>query len=118
MEWIDEAPRTLGAVTPATAENAIELATAEIPCYSRLVDDCLSYNDENQKVFGLATRCQRINELVAAADETEWQTFIDALPYCEGYFDYKAPKEPQRGRTAGAAAVGLAVGMVIGIVLG
>lgn len=116
VEWIDATPHALGA--PVTAENAIEVARGEIgPCYSRRVDDCLSYSDDVLRAHGLFDGCKRLNEARDAADVDAWKTLMGEVPYCEGYFAYERPEAP-KGRTMGAAVVGVAVGMVLGIVLG
>lgn len=120
MQWIDEAPRMLGAPVAITPDNAIEVARQEMGgCYSRFADDCLSYTPENLAKHGLTERCARLTEAMRVSNDDKWATFIDEVPYCPGYFDYQTSAAGARKPSPVVpAAVGFAIGAVVGIVLG
>ncbi len=116
----------------ASAETALEVARQELgPCWSRWADDCMEFSDDFLKEEGLYADCERFIESSQQADDATWDAYIDALPYCEGFFDYD--RMPYgRGHKSGAAEAsvsgpmgsplvlgGVAVGMmVLGLVIG
>lgn len=101
--------------------SPIEIAKQEIgPCYSRWADDCFELSSKQLQERGLYANCEQLIQAKEMSSAEDWNSYINEIPYCDGYFAYDRMPDG-RGEGTGrkktkdntALAVGAGVAVVV-----